>query len=458
MGVLFSALKNGEFVRLTRHSMSDLIVRLGLVALLGLAGGIAHGEDWPHWRGAQRNGTTSESSRWEEGGWQKPREHWRVAVGEGSSSPLVVAGHVYTLGWADGQEQISRLDTDSGRVDWRQAYRAPQYGRRSDGDKGLYSGPSATPEYDPLTGRLYTLGSDGELQCREAATGKLVWRRPLYDEFEVPQRPKVGRSGRRDYGCTSAPVVAGEMLVVEIGAATGCLVGFDKRDGRTLWQSQSKSPAGHTGGPVPLSVQGVPCVAVHNFDGLLVTRLDPEHLGETVAEFPWRTEFANNIASLTVCDDSVLLTSHYNQQKTARIRVTLRGAERVWEQNVASKVCSPVVRDGHVYLAWQEVICLDFDTGRIRWRGGRTGDPGSCIATADDRIIVWSGRGTLSLVDSARRSPDRYHELSSHPVLSNTDAWPHVVLSRGRLYCKDRGGALVCLDLSAMSGKTPTEK
>jgi hypothetical protein len=188
---------------------------------------------------------------------------------------------------------------------------------------------------------------------------------------------------------------------------------------------------------------------VHNFDGLLVARVDRGHEGATFASYPWKTEFANNIASLTVADDLVLMTSHYNQERIACLRISQSGAALAWEQKaVASQVCSPVVLAGHVYLSWQEVVCLDLASGKVLWRGGRVGDAGSCIGTSDQRFIVWSGTGTLSLVESARRSPDKLNVLARREVLSSTDAWPHVALADGYLLCKDRGGQLVCLALA----------
>jgi len=419
-----------------------------LTAALCLLAASVHAEDWTHWRGPSRDGIVGESSQWDEGGWPSIRQLWRKNVGEGSTSPLVSGDQVFVMGWTGGRDRVLCLELKTGKEIWRQEYDAPRFGRKAEGDQGLYSGVTATPEFDSQTGLLYTLGVDGELNAWNARdAGRRVWTRRLYHEFDVPKRPRVGRSGWRDYGFTSSPLALGEVVIVEVGAATGNLVALDSRTGQTRWQSQNCSPAGHNGGPVPITVENVPCVAVHTFEGLHVARIDRGHEGETVATYPWKTDFANNIASLTVAGDSVVMTSHYNQQRTARLRVTLSGIAVVWETKVASKVCSPVVLGEHVYFAWEQVHCLDFATGNVLWRGGRTGDPGSCIGTADQRLIVWCGKGKLLLVESAARSPDKLKVLAEREVLSQTDAWPHVTLAGGQLLCKDRAGNLVCLSL-----------
>ncbi len=430
-------------------------MRAHLISLILCAAAVHTGSqcagDWPHWRGPARNDVSSESSWFDQGGWNQPRELWRVETGEGSSSPVVLGEFVYTFGHYAGEDHLACRRADSGKVLWTQSWAAKQYGRKATGDEGIYSGPSSTPEIDPPSGRLFTLGADGELRAwnlRE--NGQLIWRKSLYEDFEIPRRPKVGRSGLRDYGFTSSPLVHKNRLIVEVGAMTGTLIAFDPATGKLDWQSESKSPAGHTGGPVPITVEGVPCVAVHTFDGLLVTRVDGQQAGKTVATYAWNTEFANNIATPAVQGDAVILTSHYNHVKIARLKITLKGAELVWEQPFASKVCSPVIANGHVYFAWQQLHCLDFATGKLKWQGGEVGDPGSLIATDDGRLIVWGGRGTLSLAEQAGRAPQSFTELASHRLLDRTDAWPHVVLSQGRLFAKDRAGSLVCL---AISGK-----
>ncbi len=428
--------------------MSCLLLRLCGCSLAWLyAGGLplVHAQDWPHWRGPQRNGTIAESSGWNGADWPL-REIWVRAVGEGSTSPLIVNQRLFTMGWRDGQDHVLCLNAETGETIWSVAYKCPRYGRLAIGDQGIYSGPSSTPEFDGDSGFLYTLSTDGDLQCWDAQHGAaIVWKLNLYDRFDVPQRPQVGRSGRRDYGYTSSPLVWGEWLIVEVGAKQGSVVAFDKRTGEQRWASRATSPAGHNGGPVPITVEGVPCVAVHNHDGLLVVRMDSGKEGETAATCAWETSFANNIATPTVDGKYILLTSAYNQQKIAKYEVTLAGAKQLWEQKYASKVSSPVIHKGHVYWAWQNVMCLDFETGELRWRGGKIGDPGSVIATADDRLIVWGNRGNLILAETAERSPRSYRELAVRKGLGDSDAWPHIVLAGGALYCKDRNGNLRCL-------------
>jgi len=405
--------------------------------------------EWPHWRGATRNGVVDESSGWDGENWLLS-DVWNANVGEGSTAPLIVDDRLYTMGWQDGRDRVQCLDALTGRMLWSVDYVAPRFGREAVGDQGIYSGPSSTPEFDDETGYLFTLSLDGDLHCWNTRDkGKTIWGNNLYEQFDVPRRPQVGRSGRRDYGFTSSPLVWRDWLIVEVGAKEGNLVAFDKRTGKKVWTSQSQAPAGHNGGPVPMTVEGVPCVAVHNHDGLLVVRLDAEHHGETIATWDWMTTFANNIATPTVDGNYILLTSSYNIHKIAKLEITLGGARLVWEQKQASKVCSPVIYDGHVYWAWRQVMCLDYETGALRWQGGRVGDQGSLIATKDGRLIVWANRGDLTLIESAKRSPKNYTELAAKKRIGKTDAWPHVVLSGGLLFCKDRAGRLVCLKLQA---------
>jgi outer membrane protein assembly factor BamB len=401
--------------------------------------------EWPHWRGPAHNGVTVESSGWNGKAWPPKEPLWTTRVGEGCTSPIVAGGRLYTLGWRSGQDTVVCLDSATGSPHWSQSYQAPKYGRHAVGDQQFYSGPTATPEFDPQTGFLYTLGVDGQLHCWKDGTA--VWSVNLYDRYGAGRRPDVGRNSRRDYGYTAAPLVHGETLVVEVGASDGTLMGFDKRTGQRRWTSQCRDEAGHTGGPVPVVVDDVPCVAVLTLRNLLVARLDPGHEGQTVATYAWATHFANNIPSPAVHGNEVLITSAYNHSELCKLRITLSGAEKVWGVPNPSGVCTPVIHRGHIYWAWHGVHCVDFKTGKETWRLNKVGDPGSCIVTGDDRLLVWSDQGSLMLLETARRSPTKATLLAQSAPLFGADAWPHVVLAEGRLYCKDRDGTLKCFAL-----------
>ncbi len=220
-------------------------------------------EDWPHWRGSSRNSATTEVSGWDGQRWLDSKPAWSKNVGIGSTSPIVAGGKLYVLGWRDNKDVVQCLDAASGERVWSQSYACPRYGRKATGDEGLYAGPSSTPEFDPQTGRLFTLSTDGHLHCWDTSNGgKQVWGLNRYDQFDPPQRPKFGRSGLRDYGFTSSPLAHGSWLLVEVGDDTGSLMAFDKATGKLIWKSQATGPAGHNGGPVPITVEGVPCVAL----------------------------------------------------------------------------------------------------------------------------------------------------------------------------------------------------
>ena len=419
--------------------------RIGMAAIVGLSvASFASAEDWPHWRGLQRNGVVQESSGWNGSSWIESKPSWTVNVGEGASSPLLVGDQIFVLGYRDGQNFVSCLESQTGKVEWSTSFQTRRYGRNAMGDEGLYSGPSSTPEFDPDTRLLYTLGADGDLHCWDAQKrGAKVWHRNLYDDYHMPRRAKVGRSAQRDYGYTSAPLVHGDWLLVEVGGPTGTIVAFEKRTGREAWRSKATHVAGHSGGLSPITVEQVPCVAALTFDGLLVVRLDAAHAGETIATYPWVTEFANNIASPAVQDDCVLITSEYNHHAMCKLRITLRGAEKLWEQPFGSKACTPVIHRDRVYIAWDRLRCFDWQSGELVWQGPPVGDAGSVVITTDEKLIVWAGRGELVLAETSV-SPNRtFRELARVGRLASDDVWPHVLVSNRQILCRDRHGQLL---------------
>lgn len=429
------------------------------IVLAGISGvfwlrAAAAADDWPHWRGAERDGRAAGNSGWRrDREWPAKEPLWRVNVGAGASSPVVAEGRAYVTGWAGGQDTVRCLDIRTGKTLWERHYAAPEFGRHAVGDQGMYRGATATPEFDSATGLLFTLGCDGSLRAWDTkASGAPVWSLNLYDRFAIPQRPQITkRQGtRRDYGYTTAPFVWRDLVLVEAGdPERGCIMAFSaKTGGEPVWTSENRDPAGHTGGMAAMTVDGVPCVAVATARNALVVRLDEGRAGRTVAQFPWETDFANTIAAVAVHGQDLLISSRYNRMAMARVNVSLKGGAReVWRNRHPTGVCTPVVHKGVIYFANHGVQCIDFATGRRLWSGGNFGDAGSCLVTADDRLVVWGNAGDLALVEGHGRSPSACRVLAERKGVFRDMAWPHVVAASGCLLVKALNGDLACWTL-----------
>jgi len=430
------------------------MITLFITVLAGvLTTELALGADWPQWRGPNRSDITPESSGWPDS-WP-PEKLWSKNVGRGCTSPIIVDGRLYVMGWNGegnlkknpvGTDTIYCLDARIGEELWKQTYSCRYQGRVRAGDLGRYGGPSSTPAFDPQTEYLYTLSIDGDFRCWDAKQkGRLVWSKNFYDEYKVPQRPNVG-GGIRDYGFTSSPLIQDDLAIAEVGDDEGTVMAFDKRTGKSVWASSCVEPAGHTSGPISLTVQGASCVANLALRKLVVMRVDKEHGGEMIAEYPWQTDYGCNIPTPAVLDDKIILTSGYNHKNTVLLEISSTGAREKWNsKRNFSAVCSPVIYKGCVYMVDGALKCFDLETGQLKWKGGKFGH-GSCLITSGDNKIIVFGKGRLVLIDAL--PPDnQYHELSRVEGIVPDVCYPHVVLSDGIICGKDKAGNLVCLSL-----------
>ncbi|RYD72914.1 MAG: hypothetical protein EOP84_22370, partial [Verrucomicrobiaceae bacterium] len=172
-------------------------------------------EDWPQWRGHDRN------SVWHEGGLihKFPQEGlrlcWQVPVGHGFSSPCVAGGRVFitdsvvTPGMC--RERVHCFSALTGQEFWSFGYSVPypEYGA----DPQHPFGPVATPAYSG--GKIYILGRMSDLICLDALTGKVEWR------FEAMVRYQTTNDLR---GFNSSPVVEGGLVIICVAKSLGVSV------------------------------------------------------------------------------------------------------------------------------------------------------------------------------------------------------------------------------------------
>jgi hypothetical protein len=163
---------------------------LGLLVALAVP---ATSQDWPQWRGPGRDGVASapQGSAWPKG----LKLAWKASVGEGHSAPVVAGERVFVLTRQGEVEELLSLDLATGRLLWRQGEAIPY--TMNPAAMGHGKGPKSTPAV--RDGKVYTLGISGILTCREAASGRVVWRKDW--KGQLPRaRPPTARPNLVDGG------------------------------------------------------------------------------------------------------------------------------------------------------------------------------------------------------------------------------------------------------------------
>src|SRR5712691_6877702 len=148
------------------------ITLFGLPALLMLCAGVLRADDWPQWRGPNRDNVWAETGILETFPAEGLKPRWVAKVGPGWSSPVVAKGKVYVtdseLMKPKAKERVHCFEEQTGKPLWTHSYDViyPDWAFPE-------RGPTATPIVQG--GKLYTLGNKGDLCCLDALNGDLVW-------------------------------------------------------------------------------------------------------------------------------------------------------------------------------------------------------------------------------------------------------------------------------------------
>ena len=148
-----------------------------LILMVGVTTLSLHAEDWPQWRGVNRDGNWSDSGVVQQFPDSGLKVTWRMPIRGGFAGPSVADGRVFVLDYEetpgsrtmDGSERLLALDEETGSVLWSQtwpaAYRNIMW--------KFANGPRTPPTVEG--GRVYVLGAAGMLVCLNAQTGDILW-------------------------------------------------------------------------------------------------------------------------------------------------------------------------------------------------------------------------------------------------------------------------------------------
>src|SRR5262245_4818873 len=190
--------------------------------------------DWPQWRGPQRTGISQETGLLKQWPKEGPKLLWQVNnIGDGFSTPSVVGSRVFLMSNRGMENEfVQAFSTQDGKPIW--TTRVGNVGNPEQDPP--YPKARSTPTVDGEF--LYALGSDGDLACLEANSGKIQWQKSLRKEFD-------GKPGTWAYA--ESPLVDGDAVVVTPGGAEATLVALNKKTGAVIWKAvvPGGDPAGY---------------------------------------------------------------------------------------------------------------------------------------------------------------------------------------------------------------------
>ena len=193
--------------------------------------------DWPSWRGPEQNGVSRETGLIDHWNWDPKNPEnilWANDEAGGISSPIILRGKVYMInrykpGTHEEGEQVICLNAATGKEVWHNRH-----------NMFLSDVPAERTGWascvgDPATGRIYSLGTNGLLQCLDGETGREIWSHSMQEEF----------GGISVYGGrTNFPTIFDDMLlasIVTVGWGQKAslpahrFVGLDKNTGEVRW-------------------------------------------------------------------------------------------------------------------------------------------------------------------------------------------------------------------------------
>jgi outer membrane protein assembly factor BamB len=412
--------------RMFRRGAQYLSVVIGIV--LGGSWFPLQANDWPQWRGVNRDAISAETGLLQEWPKEGPPLVWKATgLGRGYSSLSIVSGKIFTMGDRNGEEAIIALDAETKKELWTAKV------SKADGD-----GPRCTPTVDG--DRVFALGRLGDLICVNAASGKVAWRKNLEKDF--------GGKMMSSWRYSESPLVDGEKLICTPGGQQATLIALNKKTGQPIWKAQvpggdgaaySSAIAAQVDGQKEfIQFLGKGVVGVAAQDGKFLWRYDKPANGTA------------NCSTPIFHDHYVFAASAYGAGGALANISKGKNAEVVYStKSMKNHHGGMVLVHGYLYGAnggngeTPALVCLNFETGKLMWEDRKAGK--GSIAYADGRLYYRNEGGPMILVEA---NPEKYveHGRFNQPDRSKANAWAHPAIANGKLYLRDQG-VLFCYDI-----------
>ena len=404
-------------------------VRLIVPALVvcALLSNVCSSEDWPSWRGPNRDDISTETGllkTWPEGG---PVKLWTSKdAGLGYSGVSIANGVLFTMG-ADGtaeesSEFVVAINVESGEKIWQ-----TNVGQFL--DNGWGGGPRSTPT---ISGdRLVAISGKGEVVCLSASDGVEKWRASLTElGGTIPS-----------WGFCESALIDGDKVLVTPGGENGTIACFNLQTGEKIWQSSEiREPANYSS-----------VIAVDHFSkrqyiqltGQKVFGLDGDGKLLWQQDFPGRTAV---VPTPIYKDGQVYVTAGYGTGCLLLNITANNKVEKIYDNKVMKNQHGGVLLVGDYLFGHSDdngIICQNFSSGDLVWSDKKKNDAKIAVTYADGLLYCLDeNSGECFLVEASATEYKAVSRFKMDPQTTlrnpNGGVWTHPVISNGRLYLRDQ--------------------
>jgi len=374
--------------------------------------------DWPQWRGPNRDGVIpsfTAPNPWPE----KLTRKWRVEVGLGYATPVVIGNRVYMFARQGDEEVLDARDADTGKVIWRTSYPAtftisPAAARHE-------KGPKSTPTF--ADGKLFTLGMTGIVSAFDAGTGKRLWQTPHSQPGPL-------------YHTSMSPLIDRGLAIVHVGShGRGALTAFDVNTGAVKWHWDGDGPG--YGSPIVAEFEGTRQIITMTQDNLV-------GVSASTGALLWQRRFQTNYTQnciTPVLYGQIVIVSGLDKGVTAFKLVKANGQWNpvdVWENTEVSLYMTNgvIVRDTFVALSHKnsgQFFALDARTGKTVWKSAPRQATNAAISRAGDLLFILKDDGEMLI---ARSGAGGLETVKTYAV-ADSATWSAPAVSGRRLFVKD---------------------
>lgn len=389
-------------------------------------------EDWPTWRGPNRDGVSKESGLLKDWPQDGPKIDWVSEDGGiGYSSLAVVGDRIYTMGADDNTEYVIALDATNGKKIWQAAVgpRLPN---------GWGDGPRSTPT---VAGNLVVaIGGKGGVVCVDAKDGAVKWSAEMTDMGgKVP-----------NWGYSESPLVDTDRVLCTPGGSQGTVACFDLASGEKIWQSSDVTENAHYS-----SIITVEHFGQHQYIQLTEKKVfGLDAAGKLLWEADWPLGRTAVIPTPIYKDGHVYVTSGYGAGCMLISVDKDNTVTKLYDnKNMKNHHGGAILVGDHVYghsdgPGW---ICQDLKSGEIVWNEKRGLGKGA-VAYADGLLYCIDEQSGVCVL--AEASPDGWKEHGRFTLEPQTQqraskgkVWTHPVISNGKLYLRDQE-IIICYDIA----------